>query len=102
MAKSKKLKDDFSDDDEIGERTFWDYEENSEIIGTFEGMEADKYGEHAIINNGEEDIHLPNLTALNSKLQRANEGDKIKAIYKGEKKAEESGRNYKDFKVFVK
>lgn len=103
MAKKKKFKDDFDDSDEVSERSFWKYEEEGDkIIGEFIGFEKDKYGQHGIIDNGEERIHLPNLVALNSKLERTNEGDKVKVEYLGEKKAEESGRTYKDFKVYTK
>lgn len=101
MAKNK-IKDDFSEDDEIGSREFWNYEEDKKLLGKFVSFESDKYGEHAIINNGEENIHLPNLMTLNSKLKNAEEGDKVKIVYQGEKKAEETGRSYKDFKVFIK
>lgn len=101
MAKSK-IKDDFTDDDKVGDISFWDYEENNELIGKFVGFQEDKYGQHAIVNDGENEVHLPNLTALETNLKRADKGDKVKIVYKGEETAKESGRKYKDFDVFIK
>lgn len=106
MAKKNKFKDDFDDEDEVGELNFWNYEEEGDsVIGIFKRMQEDKYGEHAvIIDKNEEELHLPNLSVINNKLQQGNaeEGDKIKVEYLGDEKAEESGRTYKNFKVQIK
>ena len=102
MAEDNKVIDDFSDTDKIpSDMNFWDYKESKEIIGIFKEFVKDSYGEHAVIESGEE-IHLPNLTALNGKLKRASSGDKIKVVNLGEKKSDKTGRMYYDFDVYIK
>jgi len=105
MVENNHLIDDFSDDDKVENQVdFWKYQENPEIIGYFDRFEADGYGEHIVLNVDEKELHLPNLTALNGKTKTAGavKGSKMKVVYKGEVKAEKSGRMYKDFDVFVK
>jgi len=107
MAKNK-LIDDFTDEDKVETNLdFWKFkeEDEKEIIGYFERWEEDNYGSHAVIKiDDNSELHLPNLTALNSKLKQKNvsQGNKIKVISKGSIKAEKSGRMYEDFEVFVK
>lgn len=106
MTKKKDFKDDFSDEDVVGDLNFWSYDNKGDsVIGLFKRMQEDKYGEHAvIIDENEKELHLPNLTVINRKLQQANadEGDKIKVEFLGKEKAEDSGREYNNFKVQVK
>jgi hypothetical protein len=98
----QKIIDDFSDADKVtANMIFWDYRTESYIIGTFDRWEKDSFGEHAVIV-ADEEIHLPNLTALNGKLRQAEKGNKVKIVTLGEKKSEKSGRMYFDFDVFVK
>jgi len=101
--------DDFSDEDKVESNLeFWKHKEEPEVIGLFSRWETDNYGEHGviktIIDEKESELHLPNLTALNGKLKQkqVKEGDKIKIVNLGEKKAEKSGRLYIDFDVYVK
>lgn len=103
MSEDNKVIDDFSDDDKVtSDLNFWDYKEQKQLIGVFKGFENDSYGEHPVLETNEKEIHLPNLTALNSKLKRAKVGDKVKAVNLGEKKSEKTGRMYYDFDVFIK
>lgn len=103
--KNNQIIDDFSDEDKVENQVnFWKYQEEPEIIGLFNRFEKDKYGEHSVLKVGDEEVHLPNLTALNGKLKQANvsEDSKVKVKYKGEFKSEKSGRYYRDFEVYAK
>ena len=104
MTEDNKIVDDFSSEDKVqSNMNFWDYKNQKEVIGVYKGFEKDAYGEHAVLLIGNnEEIHLPNLTALNTKLKRASEGDKVKVVNLGEKKSDKSGRMYYDFDVFLK
>ena len=103
MEETNKVVDDFSEDDKMKtDFNFWDYKVTKEAIGVFSAFEKDTYGEHAVMIAGSDAIHLPNLTALNSKLKRAKAGDKIKVVNLGEKKSEKSGRMYYDFDIYIK
>jgi len=105
MPKNEKITDDFTDEDKVQGATldFWKPKDEKSIIGLFVEWAKDNYGEHVVLNTGEEVVHLPNLMALNSKIKskEPKEGDKVKIVYLGEKKAK-SGRLYEDFDVFVK
>lgn len=105
MTKDNKI-DDFSDSDKVeSNMTFWNPKEEKEVIGYFSRWEDDAYGSHAVIKTADnEELHLPNLTALNGKLRSAEviDGNKIKLVSLGEKKAEKTGRMYQDFELFVK
>ena len=95
--------DDFGENDEVKSSTiFWDYQKEKTIIGTFMRFESDSFGQHAVINDGKEEIHIPNLTALRTKLEHLKIGQKIKIEYAGEIKSKKSGRLYQDFKVWIK
>lgn len=104
MKEENAIIDDFTDEDELTSTVeFWKHREVSEVVGLFKRWENDNYGRHAVIQtSGEDELHLPNLTALNGKLAKVETDQKIKVVYVGEKKAEKSGRLYEDFKVFVK
>ena len=106
MPKENTIIDDFTDDDKVESNLdFWKFQEQTEVIGLFQRWEQDNYGEHPVIlTASNEELHLPNLTSLNGKLKQKDveKGDKVKAVYTGEKKAEKSGRMYQDFEVFVK
>jgi len=100
---TNKLKDDFSEEDKLSTNLeFWKYKENNEIIGLFSRWEKDNFGEHAVLENEDIEIHLPNLTTLNSKFKKADISNKVKVVYLGEKKSEKSGRTYEDFDVYIK
>lgn len=100
------LTDDFTDADKVqgSSLEFWKHKEQKEVIGFFEEWATDNYGEHAVLNSGEDLIHLPNLMALNGKLKatKVTQGNKIKIVYLGEVKSKKSGRLYEDFDIFVK
>ena len=103
MSEDNKIIDDFSDNDKVqSDMNFWAYNETKEIIGLFKGFQKDSYGEHVVLSCEGDEIHLPNLTALNSKLKRANINNKVKVVNLGEKKSEKSGRMYYDFDVYIK
>jgi hypothetical protein len=104
MSEDNKVIDDFTDEDKVqSDMNFWDYKNQKVIVGLFSGFVKDAYGEHAvIIGNENKEIHLPNLTALNGKLKRAEEGNKVKVVNLGEKKSDKTGRMYYDFDVFIK
>jgi len=103
---AEKIEDNFSEDDKVQtDMTFWNPKEDKEVIGLFKRWEEDAYGGHAVVQTAEkEELHLPNLTALNGRLKQGNveEGNKIKVIPTGEKKSEKSGRMYQDFDIFIK
>jgi hypothetical protein len=105
VKENNNIIDDFSEEDKAEiNQNFWKLEENPEIIGLFKEWANDSFGQHAIITTNEGEIHLPNLMALNSKLQNKDikENQKIKIVYLGEKKSEKTGRMYKDFDLYVK
>ena len=103
MSEDNKVIDDFSEEDKVqSDMNFWDYKENKELIGVFKDFQKDSYGEHAILEVNKSELHLPNLTALNSKLKRAKMGNKVKVVNLGEKKSEKTGRMYYDFDVYIK
>jgi len=103
MSEDNKVIDDFSDDDKVSsDLNFWDYKDQKELIGVFIDFQKDGFGDHAVLQVFENEIHLPNLTALNSKLRRAKPGNKVKIVNLGEKKSEKSGRMYYDFDIYIK
>lgn len=96
--------DDFTTEDKVQvSMDFWKFKDKKEVIGFFDGWETDNYGNHAVLLVNDVKVHLPNLTALNGKLRtgKAIEGNKIKIVYLGQKKAK-SGRVYEDFDVSIK
>ena len=103
MSEDNKIIDDFSDEDKLtSDMNFWDYKTEKQILGIFLRFDKDSYGEHAVLKVNNEEIHLPNLTALNSKLKRAKAEDKVKIVNLGEKKSEKAGRYYYDFDLYLK
>ncbi|HUS49174.1 MAG TPA: hypothetical protein VMZ91_03365 [Candidatus Paceibacterota bacterium] len=103
MSEENKVIDDFTDEDKVvSEGNFWDYKTNKEIIGNFKRYEKDAYGEHVVLEVNQEEIALPNLTALNGKLRKAVEGDRVKVVSLGDQKSKQTGRIYFDFDVFIK
>ena len=103
MLEQNKVIDDFTADDKVvSDNNFWDYKEQKELIGVFLRYEKDSYGEHVVLETTENEIALPNLTALNGKLRKANAGDKVKIVSLGEQKSKQTGRIYFDFDVFIK
>ena len=103
MSEENKVIDDFTDEDKVvSEGNFWDYKNQKELIGVFKEFQKDSYGEHAVLEANEEEVHLPNLTALNGKLRRAEIGNKVKIVNLGEKKSKNTGRMYYDFDVYIK
>lgn len=99
-----KLIDDFTEKDEVKkEFEVWNYREELQIIGTIKGKIAGLFGENFIIEDANnQEVILPNLTALNSLLVNAKVGDKIKVVYQGSEKSKKTGRTYENFKVFIK
>lgn len=96
-------KDDFTDEDKIeNSLNLWAYKDEKEIIGTFEKYEEGQFGKQAVLKVGDEDKTIPSLTALSSKLENLEKGNKVKIVYIGEEKSEKSGRYYSVFDVFVK
>jgi hypothetical protein len=107
-VKMPKSKDDFTNEDKVEtSMDFWKFKEEKEVIGVFSRWETDNYGEHAVLmiekDDKEEELHLPNLMALNGRLKSGKiaEGKKVKIVYTGQAKAK-SGRLYEDFDVFIK
>lgn len=93
----------FSDQDEVKQSLdFWKFKEDKEVVGVFVRWEQDSYGQHAVIDVDSEELHLPNLTALNGKLRTAVKGNAIKIVHLGQAKGKKSGRLYEDFQVFIK
>lgn len=103
MSEDNKVIDDFSEDDKVSsDMNFWDYKNQSNLVAVFKRFDKDAYGEHPVVESEEKEVHLPNLTALNSKLKSADIGDKVKVVNLGEKKSEKTGRMYYDFDVYIK
>lgn len=97
--------DAFNDEDKLENNTiFWNYREDKAIIGKFKAWETDGFGQHVVLQVEGEDIHLPNLVALNSKLKSADlkENDLLKIEFKAEVKSQKSGRVYNDFHIWLK
>lgn len=96
--------DDFDDEDKVESNlNIWNYNEEPEIVGIQLRREVGLYGDQIVLNDtSNKEVVLPYLTALNTKLLKAEDGDKIKIIYKGELKSQKTGRMYKDFEVFIK
>ena len=96
--------DDFTDKDIVQSSfDFWKYKEDKELIGVFERWENDNFGEHPVVISEDEEIHLPNLTALIGKFKAGKvvKGSKVKVLYEGTAKAK-SGRVYENFTLFVR
>lgn len=103
MSEENKVIDDFNDEDKVvSDSNFWDYKNQPELIGVFIRFEKDAFGEHAVLEVNEKEIALPNLTALNGKLRKAEPGNKVKIVSLGEQKSKQTGRIYFDFDVYVK
>ena len=103
MSENNKVIDDFTEEDKvISDSNFWDYKTQKEIIGIFKGFQKDAYGEHVVLEVDAKEIALPNLTALNGKLRRAEVGDKVKVVSLGDQKSKQTGRIYFDFDIFIK
>lgn len=106
MAKEEQtaIIDDFNDEDKVENNlNLWDYNESNEIVGIIERKEQGMYGDQIILkDNTNEEVVIPSLTALNTQLFKANVGDKVKIVYKGEEKSKKTGRMYKNFEVFIK
>lgn len=106
MTKEEKnaIVDDFTDDDEVkSELNLWNYKDDKEIIGVVLRKEEGQYGEQVVLSAGEDnEVTLPSLTALNTKLANVEIGAKVKIVYLGEVRSEKTGRMYSDFKVFTK
>lgn len=97
--------DDFTDDDLVQNvLNLWNYTETPELFGVIVEIRPGTYSERQVKvkDVADDEIMVPELTTLNSKLQMAKVGDKVKIVYKGEKKSEKTGRMYKDFDVFIK
>lgn len=99
--------DDFTDKDKVeGEGIpFWDYRQQKEILGIFVRFEKDTYGQHPVLKVGDEEVHIPNLTSLKTKLISNDKlivGAKVKIVYKKEVTSGKSGRIYADFDVYIK
>lgn len=93
----------FSEENEIKTSfLFWDYKGEIEVAGTFKEFVTDSYGKHGVIEVSGEEIHLPNLTALNGKLANVETGDRVGIRYLKDVKSKKSGRTYSDFQVFIK
>lgn len=98
-----KVIDDFDENDKVTSDTnFWDYKAEPIIIGVFNGFQKDSFGEHVELLIGDGVVALPNLTAINGKLRRAEIGNKVKIVSLGEKKSKQTGRIYFDFDIFIK
>jgi len=100
--------DDFTDEDLVRvSMDFWKFKEIKEIQGTFSRWENDNFGQHAVLIVDGNELHLPNLMALNGKLKTGRggnsvaQGNRVKIVYSGQTKAK-SGRLYEDFQVFIK
>ncbi len=100
----KEIIDDFTDEDKVDTTfNYWDIEKDNEIIGYFDRFESDDNGEHPVLTTEEnKEVHLPSLIVLNTRLRKAEKGNKVKIVYVGDEKAEKSGRTYKNFNIFIK
>lgn len=97
--------DDFTDKDKVQTEgiPFWDYKTQKVVIGYFLRWEKDSYGDHCVLETQDDEVHIPNLMALKTKLPKDKIiiGSKIKIEYKGEVRSK-SGRTYFDFEVSIK
>lgn len=104
----KEISDDFSDDfSEEDKResklNLWNYKEVSQVIGFVISIDEGRFGGRSItLKTEQEEIVLPELTALNSQLKSVEVGDKVKITYGGDVKADKSNRMYATFDVFIK
>jgi len=96
--------DDFNEKDELQLEplNFWKYREQTEIIGKFLKWHQGTYGDTAVLEVAGEEVFVPNVSALKTKLAGLKEGNRVKILYKGELKAKKGGRMYGDFQVFIK
>ena len=103
MGVKRMTKDNFTDEDKIkSSLNLWAYKENKTIIGEFVKYENGNFGKQAVLLVDEKEVSIPSLSVLNSKLGKLEKGNRVKIVYTGEEKAEESGRYYSTFDVFVK
>ena len=78
-----------------------DFHAGDSLDGTYGGMLDGKFGKLAQLGTTEGIIQLPVLTALTAKLARVRVGAHVEVVYLGMKKNAKSGREYRDFDVFV-
>jgi len=72
------------------------------LIGVVVREELGNFGPQIVVESNDEEIVLPSLTALKTKLSEAQVGDKIKVVYLGKVTSKKSGKVYDDFDVFIK
>lgn len=97
--------DDFNEENEVTGQpmNLWNYKEQPEILGKIIRIEKGRYSDRQIVlESASEEVVLPSLTALMSKLMDAEELQKVKIKYLGDKKSTKTGRLYADFKVWIK
>lgn len=98
------LIDDFTDEDKVTEtRNFWEpVNLNDTIIGIIIKSEEGKYGKQWTLSVSEgEELTLPNLYVIDSKLKESNIGDIVKIVYLGEVDTAK-GKPYKNFEIYRK
>lgn len=96
--------DDFSDSDEFkSDLNLWDYKEKTELIGVVKAIDEDgQFGRTIVVDTAEaENVTVPSLTALSTKLAKVQVGNKVKIVNLGLVRGKNK-RDYYDFKVFIK
>lgn len=102
--KQQTIADDFTDADKVSsDLKLWDYKDNQTLIGVIVNIDPEgNFGRTIVVDTSEEKgLTIPSLTALNTKLQNAVVGNKVKIVCKGLVKGK-NRRDYYDFDVYIK
>ncbi len=83
----------------------WNFEENKEMVGTFTSIEQN-VGPNAsnlyhFKQEDETEINIWGNTLLDNRLKHLEAGQKVKIIYLGLATSPKTGREYKDFEIYV-
>lgn len=91
----------FTDTDKR-EAVFHNFDEKPEVVGKLKEIQEGTYGLQYVIDTPEGDVTIGTYDVLKSKIHKVDIGKWIKISFKGHTKSQKTGRNYKDFDVFVK
>lgn len=102
--KQQSIADDFTEEDKVSsDLKLWNYKEDKELIGVIVSIDPEgNFGRTIVVDTADEEgLTIPSLTALNTKLSKAQIGNKIKIVCLGIVRGKNK-RDYYDFDVFIK
>lgn len=84
------------------ETTFHNFVDKPEVVGKLKAISQGSYGDQYVIDTPDGDITIGTYDVLKSQIHQGDVGKWIKVVCKGDIKSPKTGRNYKNFEVFVK